>query len=127
MNETIGRLLAVGNVAEVFELGSRVVSSTNPQLVAAFGRRCHGKAAAGAYQMKRLALARLPRILAKPNADVLRGGIEQQPLDVAGRVPRFGGLIGAGHQLLLVAPSSRSTSRWRHEERASRASNARIS
>ena len=38
-----------------------------------------------------------------------------------------GGLIGAGHHLLLVAPSKRSTSRWRQEERASRASNARIS
>ena len=36
--------------------------------------------------MKRLALARLSRILAKPDADpfaVLRGSIEQQPLDIA--------------------------------------------
>ena len=46
---------------------------------------------------------------------------------ITGTLPGAGGLIGAGHYLLLVAPSSRSTSRWRHEERASRASNARIS
>ena len=38
-------------------------------LIAAFGRRRNGKAAEGAHQMKRLALARLSRILAKPNAD----------------------------------------------------------
>jgi hypothetical protein len=46
------------------------------------------------------------------------------------RSPRRGSaapVIGAGHHFLLVAPSSHSTSRWRHEERTSRASNARIS
>src|SRR3984893_5223124 len=56
------------------------------QLVAALRRRLYGEAAERAHQMLRLALARLPRILAETDLDVLAvlgGGIEQQSLDVA--------------------------------------------
>jgi hypothetical protein len=56
------------------------------QLVAALRGRRHGEAAERAHQVKRLALAGLPRILAKPDADpcaILRRGIEQQLLDIA--------------------------------------------
>src|SRR5215472_10743636 len=55
------------------------------QLVAGLRSRVHGEAAECAYEVLRLALAGLPRILAEPDADplaVLHGGIEQQSLDV---------------------------------------------
>src|SRR5215831_12297213 len=56
------------------------------QLVAGLRSRVHGEAAERAYQVLRLALAGLPRVLAKPNADplaVLHCGIEQQSFDIA--------------------------------------------
>src|SRR5205085_8249295 len=56
------------------------------ELVAALGSRHHGEGTECAHQVKRLALAGLPRILAEPDADpvaVLRGGIEQQSVDIA--------------------------------------------
>src|SRR5215472_16209145 len=55
------------------------------QLVAGLPSRVYGEAAECAYEVLRLALAGLPRILAEPDADPLavsRGGIEQQSLDV---------------------------------------------
>src|SRR5260370_10346063 len=56
------------------------------ELVATLGSRHHGEAAERAHEVKRLALAGLPPILAEPDADpiaVLRGDIEQQSVDVA--------------------------------------------
>jgi hypothetical protein len=47
--------------------------------------RPHGEAAERARHVKRLALTGLPRVLTKPDADpcaVLRGGIEEQLLDI---------------------------------------------
>src|SRR5262249_42971933 len=61
------------------------------QLAAGPPSRLYGEAAECAYEVLRLALAGLPRILAEPDADppaVLHGGIEQQSLDV----PRIGAL-----------------------------------
>src|SRR2546421_9367874 len=61
------------------------------QLVATLRGRRHGEAVERAHQMQRLALAGLPRILAKPDTDpfaVLLGGIEQQTLDVTRIGPR---------------------------------------
>ncbi len=70
---------------------------------------------------------RLDRVLARlaPHDEAARR--PQVSLKAPLQLSPTGGLIGAGHHLLLVAPSKRSTSRWRQEERASRASNARIS
>src|SRR5438477_2705434 len=56
------------------------------ELVATLCGRRYGEAAERADQVKRLALPGLPRILAEPDGDpfaVLRGGIEQQAVDVA--------------------------------------------
>src|SRR5690242_16156626 len=52
-------------------------------LVATLRSRNHCEAAEGAHQVKRLALASLPRILAEPDANpiaVMCGGVEQQSL-----------------------------------------------
>src|SRR6516165_3884746 len=57
------------------------------QLVATLRGRRRGEAVECAHEMLRLALAGLPRILAKPDADrfaVLCGGVAQQALDVTG-------------------------------------------
>jgi hypothetical protein len=56
------------------------------QLVAALRGRRHGETAKRAYEVERLTLAGLSRILAKPDVDslaVLRRGIEQQFLHIA--------------------------------------------
>ena len=61
------------------------------QLVAGLRSRVHGEAAERTHQGLRSALAGLPRILAEADAHpfaVLRGGIEQQFLDVAGLARR---------------------------------------
>ena|SRR6516165_7941458 len=61
------------------------------QLVAGLRSRVHGEAAERTHQVLRSALAGLPRILAEADAHpfaVLRGGIEQQFLDVAGLARR---------------------------------------
>ena len=57
------------------------------ELVAALRGRQRGEAAERDHEVERLALAGLPRILAEPDANpvaVLRGGAEQQSLDIAG-------------------------------------------
>src|SRR5438270_14018590 len=61
------------------------------QLVAALRGRSCGKAAERAHEVLRLALAGLPRILTKTDADplaVLLGDVEQQALDIARVGPR---------------------------------------
>src|SRR5205807_5563841 len=64
----------------------RTERSEPGELVATLRGRRHGEAAERAHEMECLALAGLPRILAEPDADpvaVLRGGIEQQSVDIA--------------------------------------------
>src|SRR5215470_4414987 len=73
------------------------------QLVAGLPSRLYGEAAECAYEVLRLALAGLPRILAEPDADplaVLHGGIEQQSLDVT----RIGALAHHVDKPVAAAP-----------------------
>src|SRR6516165_2154265 len=70
---------------------SRAERTEPHELVAALRGRRNGEGAERAHEGERLALASLPRILAEPDANpvaVLRGGAEQQSLDIAG--------VGAG-------------------------------
>ena len=69
----------------------RAERSESRDLVATLRSRNHCEAAEGAHQVKRLALASLPRILAEPDADpiaVMCGGIEQQSLYITRIGPR---------------------------------------
>ena len=98
------RLVVVGQIGEPFEdaeqilvpaasadleVASAALRTKRPKprdLVSALGSWRHSEASEDAHQVKRLALAGLTRILAKPDADpvsVLCGGIEQYPFDVA--------------------------------------------
>ena len=78
----------------IFTLPARHCELERPeprQLVATLHRGLHRKSAQRAHQVKLLALAGLPRILAEPDADpltVLGGGVEQQSLDIAQVCPR---------------------------------------
>jgi len=97
-------LLVMSEIGEPFEGAEQVLVPAGPpdldvagaalradrpeprDLVAALCRRHHGEAAERAYQVRRLALAGLPRILAESDANpcaVLCRGIEQQSVDVA--------------------------------------------
>src|SRR5467141_820357 len=73
----------------IFILPARHCELNGPNLVSlstTLWSRRYGEGTERAHQVKRLALAGLPRILAEPDADpfaVLRGGIEQQSVDVA--------------------------------------------
>src|SRR5712671_6102527 len=79
----------VPGTAEDLHVAGAALRTERPEpreLVATLGSRHHGEAAERAHEVKRLALAGLPRILAEPDADpiaVLRGDIEQQSVDVA--------------------------------------------
>src|SRR5712672_2390016 len=96
-------LVVMGEIGEPFENAEQVlVPGASPdlqisgaalrtkrpeprELVATLWSRHHGEAAERAHEVKRLALAGLPRILAEPDTDpiaVLRGDIEQQSVDV---------------------------------------------
>src|SRR6266403_502640 len=81
--------LLVPGASPDYQISCAVLRTKRPEpreLVATPGSRHHGRAAERAHEVKRLALAGLPRILAEPDADpiaVLRGDIEQQSVDVA--------------------------------------------
>lgn len=80
--------LVVPQAAQDLDVAGPALRAERPkarQLIATFWCWQHGETAERAHQVKRLALAGLARILANTDADlfaVLRGGIEQQSLDV---------------------------------------------